>query len=167
MGAMNSASSAQSSELGARLIALNAAYARALDDGRFEAWPALFFEECLYKLTSADNHAQGMGAGLMYADTRGMLEDRISALRVANIYERQRYRHIVGMPSVLSTEGATARTEAPFIVVRIMREGTMDVFATGRYLDAVAFDTEGNLRFRERVVVCDSSRFDTLVAIPL
>jgi hypothetical protein len=25
----------------------------------------------------------------------------------------------------------------------------------------------GSLRFRERIVVCDSSRFDTLLAIPL
>ncbi len=153
--------------MNARLIQLNSEYARALDDGRFEAWPALFFEDCLYKLTSADNHAQGMGAGLMYADTRGMLEDRISALRVANIYERQRYRHIVGLPSILSTEAGRVRTEASFLVVRIMRDGTMDVFATGRYLDVVGEGPEGQLRFHERIVVCDSNRFDTLVAIPL
>jgi anthranilate 1,2-dioxygenase small subunit/terephthalate 1,2-dioxygenase oxygenase component beta subunit len=154
-------------DLATRLIQLNSAYARALDDGRFEDWPALFFADCLYKLTSADNHAQGMGAGLMYADTRGMLEDRISALRVANIYERQRYRHIVGLPSVLGVEDGVARTEASFLVVRIMRDGTMDVFATGRYLDRVAEDADGKLHFRERIVVCDSNRFDTLVAIPL
>ena len=48
-----------------------------------------------------------------------------------------------------------------------MRDGKMDVFATGRYLDLVEEDTDGALRFRERVVVCDSNRFDTLVAIPL
>ncbi len=154
-------------ELGARLIQLNSDYARAIDDGRFEAWPEFFVEDCLYKLTSADNHAQGMGVGLMYADSRGMLEDRISALRVANIYERQRYRHIVGLPAVLGIEAGSARTETAFLVVRIMRDGTMDVFATGRYLDLVEEDAGGALRFRERIVVCDSNRFDTLVAIPL
>ena len=42
----------------------------------------------------------------------------------------------------------------------------MDLFATGRYLDALV-DEAGALRFRERIVVCDSSRFDTLLAIPL
>lgn len=158
-------------DLSARLIQLNSDYARAIDDGRFEAWPDFFLENCLYKLTSADNHAQGMQAGLMYADSRGMLSDRISALRVANIYERQRYRHIVGLPSVMGAgDGAdaeTIRTETSFLVVRIMRDGTMDVFATGRYLDLVEEDAGGALRFRERVVVCDSNRFDTLVAIPL
>jgi len=153
--------------LNSRLIELNAAYARAIDDGNFEAWPEFFLEDGLYKLTSADNHAQGMEAGVMYADSRNMLRDRISALRVANIYERQRYRHIVGLPSVLASVGSGVRSETSFLVVRIMRDGTMDVFATGRYLDLIEEDADGNLRFRERIAVCDSNRFDTLVAIPL
>ncbi len=154
-------------DLNARLIELNAGYARAIDDGNFEAWPEFFLEDCLYKLTSADNHAAGMEAGVMYADSRNMLRDRISALRVANIYERQRYRHIVGLPAVLSIDGASARSEVPFMVVRIMRDGTMALFATGRYLDRVVVDGDGTLRFRERIAVCDSNRFDTLVAIPI
>jgi 3-phenylpropionate/cinnamic acid dioxygenase small subunit len=52
--------------------------------------------------------ANGLEAGLIYADTRGMLEDRISSLRKVNIYERQRYRHIVGLPVVLG-RGRMAR----------------------------------------------------------
>ena len=154
-------------DLNSRLIRLQAEYARAIDDGNFEAWPEFFLEDCLYKLTTADNHAQGMEAGVIYADSRNMLRDRVSALRVANIYERHRYRHIVGMPVVLAVDGGVLRSEAAFIVVRIMRDGTMEVFATGRYLDRVEEDAEGRLRFRERIVVCDSNRFDTLVAIPL
>ena len=42
----------------------------------------------------------------------------------------------------------------------------MDLFATGRYVDTMV-DEGGALRFRERLVVCDSSRVDTLLAIPL
>ena len=154
-------------DLNARLIQLHAEYARALDNGEFEAWPEFFLADCLYKLTTADNHAQGMEAGVMYADSRNMLRDRVSALRVANIYERQRYRHIVGMPMIVAGEGGVLSAESAFIVVRIMRDGTMDVFATGRYLDRVEADADGKLLFRERIVVCDSNRFDTLVAIPL
>jgi len=59
-----------------------------------------------------------------------------------------------------------ARAETPFLVVRIMRDGRMDLFATGRYLDTLV-EEAGALRFRERIVVCDSSRIDTLLAIPL
>ena len=49
---------------------------------------------------------------------------------------------------------------------RIMRDGAMDLFATGRYLD-VLVEVGDALRFRERVVVCDSNRIDTLLAIPI
>jgi 3-phenylpropionate/cinnamic acid dioxygenase small subunit len=150
------------SNLQGRLAALNADYARCIDDDRLEDWPGFFLDRCLYKITTADNHAKGYEAGLIYADSQAMLKDRVSALREANIYERQRYRHIVGLPVV--REGAAVET--PFLVVRIMRDGKMDLFATGRYLDRIS-DQNDDLKFAERVVVCDSSRFDTLVAIPL
>lgn len=149
-----------------RLSQLNAEYARALDDDRLEAWPDFFVMDCLYTITSADNHRRGLEAGLIYADSRGMLQDRVAALREANVYERQTYRHLVGLPAVLGEEDGAVRAETPFLVIRIMRDGRMDLFATGRYLDLVV-EEGGALRFRERLVVCDSARVDTLLAIPL
>jgi len=151
----------------ARIVELNAVYARAIDTEQFEEWPRLFHDPCLYKVTTADNVAKGMESGLIYADTRGMLEDRISSLRKVNIYERQRYRHIVGLPVVLGEIDGAADVETPFLIVRIMREGNMDLFATGCYRDRIKPDATGALRFAERIVVCDGQRFDTLVAIPL
>src|SRR6185437_15676529 len=149
-----------------RVAQLNAAYARAIDDDRLEQWPALFTDPCLYKITSADNYRRGLPAGLVYADSRGMLEDRVAALREANIYERQAYRHVVGLPSLDAGTDGAVHAETPFLVVRVMRDGSMDLFATGRYVDLMV-EEGGTLRFRERVVVCDSSRVDTLLAIPL
>jgi hypothetical protein len=43
----------------------------------------------------------------------------------------------------------------------------MDVFVTGVYLDRLRRDATGAWRYAERLVVCDSQRFDTLLAIPL
>jgi 3-phenylpropionate/cinnamic acid dioxygenase small subunit len=148
-----------------RLVELNAAYARAIDNEKYEEWPEFFLDPCLYKVTTAENVAAGLEAGVIYADSRGMLRDRISALRQANIYERQRYRHIVGLPVVLEEKDGTAETETPFLIVRIMRDGKMEVFATGCYRDKVRLDSNMP-RFAERIVVCDGGRFDTLVAIP-
>jgi hypothetical protein len=48
----------------------------------------------------------------------------------------------------------------------MMRDGRTDLFATGVYVDRIR-DQAGGLRFAERIVVCDSSRFDTLLVIPL
>ena len=141
-------------------------YARCIDDDRLEEWPSFFVENCLYKVTTADNHREGLEAGVIFANSRGMLSDRISALRQANIYERQCYRHLIGPPSILSSGDDDLRSEAAFMVARIMRDGTTVLFATGRYLD-VWRDEGDALRIKERIVVCDSSRIDTLMAIPL
>jgi anthranilate 1,2-dioxygenase small subunit len=148
------------------IVQLNAEYARVIDDDRLEEWPDFFAEACVYTITSIDNHRRGMPVGLMYADSKGMLHDRVTALRKANIYERQAYRHLIGLPAILGEDERGVRVETPFLVVRIMRDGRTDLFATGRYLDVIA-ETAGALRFRERVVVCDSSRVDTLLALPL
>ena len=141
-------------------------YARCIDDDRLEEWPSFFVEDCLYKVTTADNHREGLEAGVIFANSRGMLSDRISALRQANIYERQSYRHLIGPPSILSIDAGDVRSEAAFMVARIMRDGTTSLFATGRYLD-IWHEEDDVLRLKERIVVCDSSRIDTLMAIPL
>ena len=150
-----------------RLAALNNEYANCIDADRLEEWPGLFLESGRYRITTADNQRRGYAAGIIYADSRAMLTDRVAALREANIYERQSYRHIVGLPAPRSGDAGEITAETPFLVVRTMRDGRMDLFAAGVYLDRVRGDPDGRLRFAERVVVCDSSRFDTLVAIPL
>jgi len=95
-----------------------------------------------------------------------MLQDRVAALREANIYERQAYRHLVGLPAILGEADGVVNAETPSLVVRIMRDGIMDLFATGWYVAALVHEG-GSLRIRERIVVCDSHRVDTLLAIPL
>jgi 3-phenylpropionate/cinnamic acid dioxygenase small subunit len=150
-----------------RLAMLNTAYAAAIDADRLEDWPGFFTEDCLYRITTAEDHRRGLQAGVIYADSRAMLHDRAFALRKANIYERQRYRHIIGMPALLGQDADGLRAEAPFAVVRTMRDGAMTIFAAGRYLDQVRLDEAGMLRFAERQVICDSPNFDTLLAIPL
>jgi anthranilate 1,2-dioxygenase small subunit len=142
------------------------AYARCIDSGNLEAWPDFFEENCVYKITTADNHAQGLEAGVIFANSKGMLRDRVASLCEANIYERHVYRHFLGQPWIVSEDVGEVRSETSFFVARIMRDGTTDVYATGRYLDLYALNG-GALKLRERIVVCDSSRFDTLLALPL
>lgn len=149
-----------------RILALQAAYIRCIDSNALEAWPAFFVDRCLYVVTSAENHRNGFEGGIIYADTKGMLMDRIAALRQANVYEKQSYRHILGLPHVTKNGGDSAECETPFMVVRIMHDGKSDIFATGIYLDTYEM-TGADLKLAKRLVVCDSSRVDTLMAIPL
>jgi anthranilate 1,2-dioxygenase small subunit len=142
------------------------AYARCIDNGALEAWPDFFEENCIYKITTADNYAQGLEAGVIFANSRGMLIDRVASLREANVYERHVYRHFLGQPWILSQDAAEVRSETSFFVTRIMRDGTTDIYATGRYMDVYRLNGD-TPKLRERIVVCDSSRFDTLLALPL
>ena len=145
---------------------LHGAYARCIDNGQLEAWPDFFEENCIYKITTADNYAQGLEAGVIFANSRGMLRDRVASLREANIYERHAYRHFLSQPWIVSDDEGEIRSETSFFVARIMRDGTTDVYATGRYMDVIAVNG-GAPKIRERIVICDSSRFDTLLALPL
>jgi 3-phenylpropionate/cinnamic acid dioxygenase small subunit len=149
------------------LCAFNAAYAHAIDSDALEQWPAFFTENCSYRITHVDNEREGLPAGIVYADSRAMLEDRIAALREANIYERQRYRHLLGVPLIESADAAGAKARTPFMVARIMHSGQTLLFATGEYRDRFIVDPAGKLLLAERLAVCDSTVTDTLLALPL
>lgn len=148
------------------LSAFNAAYAQTIDSDELEQWPVFFAENCRYRITNVENEREGLPAGIVYADSRAMLEDRVAALREANIYERHRYRHLLGLPLVLSADDTTAMARTPFMVARIMATGETMLFATGEYRDRFV-RSNGKLLLAERVAVCDSSVTDTLLALPL
>jgi 3-phenylpropionate/cinnamic acid dioxygenase small subunit len=149
------------------LCAFNAAYAHAIDSDALEQWPSFFTENCHYRITHVENERDGLPAGIVYADSRAMLEDRIAALREANIYERQRYRHLVGIPQVEAADASGAVARTPFMVARIMATGETMLFATGEYHDRFVVAKDGKLLLAERVAVCDSTVTDTLLALPL
>jgi anthranilate 1,2-dioxygenase small subunit len=143
---------------------LHARYAHALDDDRLEDWPNFFTEGGIYRIATAENEARGLPLPVVYCEGRPMLRDRVQSLRHANIYEPQRYRHIVSSVLVEKIDEKRTRSIASFLVVRIMENGETMLFASGRYVDRIATQ---EMLYEERVVICDSRRFDTLLAIPL
>ncbi len=145
----------------------NVAYAFSIDDDQLESWPFFFVEDCFYKVTTVENQLQGLPAGLIYADSRWMLQDRVTALRDANIFERHRYRHIVGTALIAARNGQGIDCETPFQITRIMRGGKPELFTTGKYVDHFVVQEKDVLKLAKRIVVCDSVSFDTLLALPL
>jgi 3-phenylpropionate/cinnamic acid dioxygenase small subunit len=142
------------------------AYVDCIDEDRLEEWPDFFVEQCRYVITSRASHEAGLPHGVVYAASRGMLTDRVTALRQANIFEPHRYRHIVGPIRIGQIDATVAEVCSNFIAVRIMHDGEMGLFASGRYLDRVDL-TSQPYRFIERLVVLDSQKIDTLLVIPL
>jgi 3-phenylpropionate/cinnamic acid dioxygenase small subunit len=148
------------------LDALYTDYVHCLDADELERWPDFFTEDCFYRVTSAENYEAGRPLGLIYATSRNMLKDRVSALREANVYEPQRYRHLVSPLKLLGERAGRLDLVASFVVIRTMQDGEMTIFAAGRYLDEVRRDGAA-WRFASRDVVLDSRQIDTLLAIPL
>jgi len=154
-------------ELHLKVQDLNARYVQAIDDNKLEAWPDFFTENGRYRVTTAENFERDLPLGMIYATSRAMLRDRVRSLRDANVYEAQRYRHIIGSPLIETGEGRAVHAQTSFMVARIMHTGETTLFATGRYRDHVVLDDGGAASFAEKIVILDSRLIDTLLAIPL
>jgi anthranilate 1,2-dioxygenase small subunit len=161
---MNSGSEPEFISLQIQVERLHAQYAHALDADQLEDWPNFFTENGRYRIATAENEERGLPLPVLYCEGRAMMRDRIQSLRHANIYEPQRYRHIVSAVLVEKVSAREARSSANFLVIRIMQDGATVVFASGRFVDRIALP---EMKYDERVVICDSRRFDTLLAIPL
>lgn len=141
-------------------------YAHCLDADRLEEWPGFFTETCGYRVTSAENFEAGLPLGIIYATSRAMLTDRVMALRKANIYEPQRYRHLISAMRIGGGDETGLDVTANFLVVRTMQDGETSLFAVGRYVDRVVRQG-GAWKFARKDAVLDSRLIDTLLAIPL
>jgi len=142
------------------------AYSAAIDEDRLEDWPNFFIDTGRYSILTRDDFNEGLRFGVISADSKAMLLDRVTALRQANIYEPHGYRHIVGPMRVISQSGGVAEARSNFMVVRIMKNGETMLFVTGEYRDKIDVTAEP-FRFIERLVLTDSHKFDTLLALPL
>jgi anthranilate 1,2-dioxygenase small subunit len=141
-------------------------YAEAIDGGALERWPGFFIEDGEYQIITRESYDAGLPIGILYCESRAMMEDRVRALRTANIYEPHSYRHLLGRPR-FETQGNEFVVRSNFCVFRIAQDGDTVTFATGRYLDRIVRDGGEVLRFRSRRVVLDSRRVDILLVLPL
>ncbi len=153
-------------ELYFRIERLYARYIRAIDDDRLEAWPDFFADDCRYKIISSENYDQGLPLAVIEADSRAMLEDRVSSIRRANIFEDHRYKHFVSGVEVTGVADGVATVVANYQAIRIDIRGDAMLFSVGRYLDRIAVDRDPPV-FLEKLAVFDNERVDTLLALPL
>lgn len=134
---------------------LNAAYAAALDEKRFEAWPDFFVEDGRYKVQARENFDRGLPLALMALESRGMMKDRVYGV-TQTIYHGPYYmRHVVSPARVLAVEGEVIRAQANYAVFRTKPGGVSEVYNVGRYVDEV-LRTDSGLMFKSRLCIYDS-----------
>ena len=153
-------------ELRQRLDDLQSDYAHAIDDGDLEVWPGFFTEDGSYKIMTRETYDAGLPMGVLYCNTRGMMSDRVLALRTANIYEPHTYCHLLSRSRYAEDEGGVITGRTNFSVTRTMQDGQMDLFTVGKYLDTFV-EEDGALKFKKRLAVIESRRIDVLLVFPL
>jgi anthranilate 1,2-dioxygenase small subunit len=148
------------------LQALQDDYIASLDSGRLEDWPDMFVEDCLYEIIPKENEDMGLPAPLIHCDNRRMLTDRVVSLRNANIYQPVVYRHFTSAMQWHHAEDGAIAMESNYLVINTNQLGQSLVYQTGRYFDRIV-RTEAGLKFKQKRVVYDTSRVQTLLAIPI
>ena len=146
------------------------AYVECLDHDRLEDWPDFFVDDCVYRIVPYENDAQNLPVSLIYCDSRGMLQDRVTAYRQANYYAPHRYRHVVSGVRILGEEDGVIAARANYVVLQTHLDpvdyGSTEVYSAGEYRDEVIV-TDGAAKFKEKIVVVDTSRISSLLATPL
>ena len=134
---------------------LNAAYAAALDEKRFDDWPEFFLEQGEYKVQARENFDRGLPLALIALEGRAMMKDRVYGV-TQTIYHGPYYtRHVVSPVLVLSEQGDLVRAQANYAVFRTRPGDASEVYNVGRYIDEIE-RTAAGLKFRSRLCVYDS-----------
>jgi phenylpropionate dioxygenase-like ring-hydroxylating dioxygenase large terminal subunit/3-phenylpropionate/cinnamic acid dioxygenase small subunit len=153
-------------ELYFRIERLFANYCACLDEGELEAWPEFFVADGLYKMIARENYAHGYPIPLLLLDSKGMMQDRVYSLLNANIYQAHRYRHAQAGVRITGHDADGVRVSSSYIVVQTLNDGTTAIYQAGSYYDRVVETVDG-WRFKERLVVYDTARVQTLLATPV
>jgi salicylate 5-hydroxylase small subunit len=135
---------------------LNAAYAAALDERRFDDWPAFFLEDGRYTVQARENFDRGLPLALIALESQGMMKDRVYGI-TQTIYHGPYYtRHVVSPAQVLAQEeGGRIRAQAHYAVFRTRPGDASEVYNVGRYIDDIV-RTPGGLKLASRMCVYDS-----------
>jgi salicylate 5-hydroxylase small subunit len=134
---------------------LNAAYAAALDERRFDAWPEFFIEEGKYKVQARENFDRKLPLALMALESRGMMKDRVYGITQTIFHGPYYTRHVVSPAQVLSREGDRILAQANYAVFRARPGDASEVYNVGRYIDEIV-RTPAGLKLASRLCVYDS-----------
>jgi salicylate 5-hydroxylase small subunit len=146
---------------GARLLLqleidqLNAAYAAALDEKRFDAWPEFFMEDGSYKVQARENFDRALPLALIALESRGMMKDRVYGV-TQTIYHAPYYtRHVISPAQVLGEEAGPIAPQSHYAIFRTKPGDASEVYNVGRYVDEIV-RTPAGLKFASRLCVYDS-----------
>jgi anthranilate 1,2-dioxygenase small subunit len=160
------AAQASLQELHFEIEQLNHEYAHVLDSERYEEFPDLFVDDCLYRVVPRENHVLGLPIAAIHCESRGMIKDRVYAARESTMAEPRTLRHFISNLRILEVGSETIRAEANVLIVQTMINRMTDILLSGFYLDRIV-RSDGRLRFKERLCIYDSLLLPTSLTAPV
>jgi anthranilate 1,2-dioxygenase small subunit len=145
---------------------LISAYVHCLDDDRIEEWPEFFADNGVYKIVGRDNVDRNLPIATMSCHGKGMMKDRVNAIRNASVYSPRYLRHLVGSVQVVDRQGDCHLVQANFVVFQTLQDEETKVFMAGKYQSKIVF-VESRPKFQEKIVIYDSLQIPGLLVIPL
>ncbi|WP_332827301.1 aromatic-ring-hydroxylating dioxygenase subunit beta [Ramlibacter sp.] len=134
---------------------LNARYAAALDERRFDEWPEFFLPDAKYTVQARENFDRKLPLALIALESQGMMKDRVYGI-TQTIYHGPYYtRHVVSPALVQGEEGGRIRAQAHYAVFRTRPGDASEVYNVGRYIDEIV-RTPAGLKLASRTCVYDS-----------
>jgi 3-phenylpropionate/cinnamic acid dioxygenase small subunit len=141
------------------------AYYNILDDVRLEEWPAFFTEDCIYRVIPRENFEAGYTLSTIYAESRGMLTDRVMGLTRTQMFAPRYYRRFPGPLRIVSRDADSVRTRHNLLIVQTMIDKKTEIVLSAVCHDVLVLDDE-RLRLRERIVVFDSEMIPNSLIYP-
>ena len=145
---------------------LNATYAAALDEKRFDDWPLFFTEDGHYKVQARENFDRGLPLALIALESRGMMKDRVYGI-TQTIYHGPYYtRHIVSPARITLIESDVVHAETNYAVFRTKSGSVSEVYNVGRYIDEIIKKSD-SWKFKSRLCVYDSEMILNSLIYPI
>lgn len=139
-------------------------YYDILDDVRLEDWPNLFTQDCLYRVIPRENFEQGRTLCTIQAESRGMLQDRVTGLLRTQMYAPRYCRRFPG-PLRVTADGDGVRTRHNLLMVQTLIDQQPTILLCGVCHDRLV-EEDGRLLLQERVVVFDSEMIANSLIYP-
>lgn len=140
-------------------------YYTILDDVRLDDWPALFTEDCIYRVIPRENYEAGYTLSTIYAESRGMLIDRVMGVTRTQMYAPRYYRRFPGPLRIVSRDGDTVRVRHNLLVVQTLIDKQTEIVLSAVCHDVLAPEAN-RVRLRERIVVFDSEMIPNSLIYP-
>ena len=140
-------------------------YYTVLDDVRLDEWPALFTEDCVYRVIPRENYEAGYTLSTIYAESRGMLIDRVMGMTRTQMYAPRYYRRFPSPLRIVSRDGDSVRIRHNLLVVQTLIDKKSEIVLSAVCHDVLVPDS-GRNRLRERIVVFDSEMIPNSLIYP-